>query len=544
MVFKSNFAHNFTFHVSNGAETDSNGTILDISGIGADLSGTTMLKIAPIDNAYSFYTLLDLSGNNITKADCSGFNIIRVANGTILGVGYISNPSSVNAFTCDTSGNLWVGGNAMNVSRSAQNSVIANTESMFMTPYNTPTLPTAFLNVDVSGCNDICRVRNLMMATVVDVSGICHNWASGTDSSLTVDSTVFPRLTGATAAFNVYTSPQAGGGSAPTGVTKADVSGHRLVAFERTGTNGYDVSGFYIVRQNTSNGNSATASDTTGLASGINPGIKYDISLNKIAFEESRNQLYVGTSNAGANSKLLIVPLDISSNVIATHDISYNALFSYAAPTSTTSGAVDGSGFMFVCRNPTSIGARPQIYLDASGESFDILTLSDVSGVNAMTSVMASNGTSNYNYLYLVDASRNTVGATDTRIKTKIAKLSLSSRNSNDGEYVDGSGVTFLFSNDGSELQSQISSAYVKDIQRDTCGNIFICGHQIKTIIDTQVLSDLSRFNTTLEFNGPSTLYAGIRNAFSVDSTLLQAAWSPKSVTEKAKPIIGVRVTF
>jgi hypothetical protein len=83
MVFKSNYAHNYTFYVSNGVTTNSKGTILDISGRGVDLSGTTMLKIAPIDNKDSFYTLLDLSNNIITNVDCSGFNIIRGEYGSI-----------------------------------------------------------------------------------------------------------------------------------------------------------------------------------------------------------------------------------------------------------------------------------------------------------------------------------------------------------------------------------------------------------------------------------------------------------------------------
>ena len=538
MVFKSNAVHNYTFSILDGTFTKSNGSILDISGIGADLSGTQMLKIAPIDNESSFYSLLDLSNNSISLTDCSGFNIIRVANGSILGVGYISNPTSVNAFTSDTSGNLWVGGNAMTVSRSSQNSVIANTESMFMIPYNTPTLPTAFLHVDVSGCNDICPVRNLMMATVVDVSGRCLNFASGTNASLDVDGTTFPRLNDASAAFDVYTSPQAGG--APVEATKADVSGHRLVSFARSGTTGYDVSGFYIVRQNTTTGNGSTASSTTGLVAGSNPGIKYDISLNKIAFETSRNQLYVGTSTTGASSKLLVVPLDASSNVYAGHDISHNALFAYAAPTSTTSGAVDGSGFMFICESPSISNSR--LLLDASGATFDILTLKDISGVNAMTSVMASGGTSNYNYLYLVDASRNTVTNSGANEKAKIAEIKVSARSVNDGYYFDGSGVTFYLNPAGSTFP--LSSTYVRDIKADANGNVFVAGHQIYTITDTTTVDEIARANSILNILGAGNVKAFAGGAFTNDTNLLAAVDPNESTGESAKKITNPSATI
>jgi hypothetical protein len=530
--FKHNGAHNFTFYVSGGITTNSNGTILDISGIGADLSGTQMLKIAPIDNKDSFYTLLDLSNNTIETIDCSGSNIIRVTNGVVLGVGYISNPSSVSSFVCDTSGNLWVGGNAMSVKTNNAGSAVDNAESMFIIPFKTPTQPTAFVHVDVSGCNDICPVRNLMVASVYDVSGRCLNFASGS-SSVTVDSTVFPRLNAATSAFQTYISPRVGG-KAIDDSAYTDVSGHRLVAFARSGTTGYDVSGFYVLRQNTTNGNGVTPSTVTGIADVDAPGIRYDISLNKIAFEKSTNNLYVGTNaNTYATSKLLIVPLDVSSNVITTHDISFNALFAYAEPTSSTAGDVDGSGFMFICPNPSQIGTK--VLLDSSGVTFDTLTVSDVSGVNAMATVMASDGTSNYNYLYLVDASRNTVGATDFNTKLKLALIKLSTRRANDGNYLDGSGISFVFSNSSNDFP--ISSSYIRDIRVDADGNVFLAGHQIYTITDTTTVNEIADALTVIGISGSVNIAALVSGAYTNNIDLLEAADPNLSVSELAKKI-------
>lgn len=537
--FKHNGAHNFTFNVSSGLITNSNGTILDISGIGADLSGTQMVKIAPIDNKNSFYTLLDLSNNSIENVDCSGFNIIRVVNGTVSGVGFISNTSSVSSFVCDTSGNLWVGGNAMTVKDNFYGSSVSNAESMFIIPYTTPTQPTAFSHVDVSGCNDICPVRNLMVASVYDVSGRCQNFASGSSASLTVDSTVFPRLIGATSAFQTYISPRVGG-KAIDDSAYTDVSGHRLVAFARSGTTGYDVNGFYVLRQNTTNGNGVTPSTVTGIADVDAPGIKYDISLNKIAFEKSTNNLYVGTNaNTNATSKLLIVPLDVSSNVITTHDISFNALFAYAEPTSSTAGAIDGSGFMFICPNPTQIGTK--ILLDSSGVTFDTLTVGDVSGVNAMATVMASDGTSNYNYLYLVDASRNTVGAADFNTKLKLALIKLSARSGNDYHYRDGSGMSFVFENTSTGFP--LSTTYIRDIRVDANGNVFLSGHQIYTITNTSTVNEIASALTTLGISGALNLTALVNGAYTTNFDVLEAADPSVSVGESAKKIYTVPST-
>ncbi len=537
--FKYNGVHNFTFTVSDGLITNANGTLLDISGIGADLSGTAILKIAPIDNKSSFYTLLSAKGHTIQNVDCSGYNIIRTANGTIQGVGYIADPTVVTSFITDSSGNLWVGGDNMSVKDNYTGSSVSNTESMFVIPYKTPTQPTAFINVDVSGCNDICPVRNLMVATVTDISGVCLNYASGSTASLTVDGTVFPRLTGATAPFNVYTSPSAGG--VAVAATKADVSGHRLVAFARSGTTGFDVSGFYIVRQNTTDGNGSTASSVTGLsgsASGL--GIKYDISLNKLAFEASRNKLYVGTNKNNANTVPLIVSLDASANVVvADYDISHNALFAYAAPTSSTSTDVDASGFMFVCTNPSSL--RPKIRLDASGTSFDTLNLIDISGVNAMTSVVASDGTNNYNYLFLVDASRNTVNSNDYNNMLKLALIKLSSRNENTYDYKDGSGVQYNISNIGTNFP--LSYVNIRDIRVDANGNVFIAGHHIYTITDATTVTEIAQAIQTIGISGAANMAALVNGAYTNDVDLLEAVDTVLSVTELAKKIYKVPST-
>jgi hypothetical protein len=532
--FKYNGAHNFTFTVSDGLITNSKGIILDISGIGQDLSGTAILKIAPIDNKDSFYSLLSAKGHTIQNVDCSGYNIIRTANGTIKGVGYIDNPTAVNAFVSDTSGNLWVGGNNMTVKDNYYGSSVSNAESMFIVPYITSTQPTGFSHVDVSGCYDICPVRNLMMATVLDVSGICHNWAAS-GASRTVDNTVFPRIGDNTAAFNMYTAPSAGG--VVINETAMDLSGHRLVAFARSGTTGYDVSGFYVVRQNTTNANGSTASSVTGLSgSSSGNGIKFDISLNKIAFEASRNKLYVGTNVNNANSVPLIVPLDTSANVVVgNYDISHNALFAYAAPTSSIAAAADGSGFMFVCTNPSAAGARPIIRLDASGTHFDTLTLLDVSGVNAMASVVAPNGGNNYNHLFLVDASRNTVDVNTYNNMAKLALIKLSSRSDNTNNYYDGSGVQFTISNSGANVP--LSYVNIRDIRVDANGNVFIAGHYIYTITDTTTVNEIAQAIETIGIAGAANLAALISGAYTTDIDLLEAVDPNLSVTELSKKI-------
>jgi hypothetical protein len=499
-----------------------------------------MLKIAPIDNYSSFYTLLSAIGHSIQNIDCSGFNIIRSANGAIKGVGYISNPTAVNAFVCDTSGNLWVGGDSMSVKDNYYGSSVSNAESMFVIPYITTTQPTAFSHADVSGCYDICPVRNLMMATVLDVSGRCHNWAAS-GGSRTVDNTVFPRIGANTAAFNMYTAPSAGGVAIDD--TTMDLSGHRLVAFARSGTTGYDVSGFYVVRQNTTNANGSTASSVTGLSgSSSGNGIRFDISLNKMAFEVSRNKLYVGTNVNNANSVPLIISLDASANVVVgNYDISHNALFAYAAPTSTTANAVDGSGFMFVCTNPSSAGARPIIRLDASGTHFDTLTLHDVSGVNAMATVVASDGTNNYNYLFLVDASRNTVGVNTYNNMLKLALIKLSSRSENTGQYSDGSGVSFLFSNTSRDFP--LSYINIRDIRVDANGNIFLAGHHIYTIADTTTVNEIADALTAINLSGASNIAALVNGAYTNNIDLLEAVDPTLSVTEIAKKIYKLSST-
>lgn len=463
-----------------GVYKNAQGVTLDLSGsfngTGVDLSNTAVIKIAPFDNnKESFYALLDLSRNVVNNVDCSGANIIRVLNGSVLPVGYVANPGKVNAFVCDTSGNLWVGGDSMNVKTNETGSAVSNAESMFIVPRIGTVQPTGFNHADVSGCNDICPVEHLMMASVVDVSGRSLNFAAS-GNTVTVGSVVLPRIGTNTAGFQMTISPGAGG---PALADKdMDLSGHRLVAFRRTGDYGNDVSGFYIVRSNSSAGTAATA--TLGNAAGTtNIGnINYTLALNKIQYDSDRNKLYVIRNTA--DKYPIVLPLDVSA-VAYTSDYTTkaDALIKYASATSSTAGAVDGSGFMVVCTNPSE-SARPVIKLDASGAAFDTLTLTDVSGVVSIDTVVASYDGSNYNYIFLVDASRNVVATRDDskNVKGKLAQIKFSARSENTDTYYDGSGVTFVHGGNSS-FNYDVSGAYIRDLRVDACGNIFLAGHQI-----------------------------------------------------------------
>ena len=139
---------------------------------------------------------------------------------------------------------------------------------------------------------------------------------------------------------------------------------------------------------------------------------------------------------------------------------------------------------MVVCTNPSAAGARPVIKLDASGSGFDTLTLTDVSGVNAMgTATALYNNTNTFNYIYLVDASRNEVGKSQFNTKPKVAEIRLSTRSSNTNNYYDGSGVSFVSnfgnSNFGYSTNGTNGHSYIRDLKIDSCGNIFIGGHHI-----------------------------------------------------------------
>jgi hypothetical protein len=480
-------APNYSFRInSSGNVAQSTGLLFDLSGHGIDNSGT---KVVQFTNSYEnniTYALLDLSRNYVNGFDLSGANLLRIAGTDVSGVGYIHNTSAVNAFTTDSSGNLWVGGVGMQVKTNyGADAYVTEAESMFVVPKTGTVAPTRFINVDVSGCNDIIKVNNTMIASVVDVSGVCRNFASS-GSIVTIDSSiVLPRIASQTAAFSMTHAPRIGGVVIEED-SAMDLSGHRLVAFTRSGTTGTDVSGFYVVRTNTTNTGTDIASATDAnpiTAAGAAPGILFDLSLNKLGYNPDRNQLYVG-ANRGTNSNnaLLIVPLDAPANVYHTDcDLSNNALFAYAPATSTTASSVDGSGFMIIAPNPTVAGTRQKLVLDSSGSVFDTLTLTDVSGINAMTNVQGtdSNGYL-YNYLYLVDASRNSFNISGDNRKAKLAQIKLSARNANDGNYFDGSGVTFmhgLFSTSDSFAPIGISN-----ISSDSTGNVFTCGRNILTI--------------------------------------------------------------
>jgi hypothetical protein len=475
-------APNYSFRInSSGNVAQSTGLLFDLSGHGLDNSGT---KVVQFTNSYEnniAYALLDLSRNYVNGFDLSGANLLRIAGTDVSGVGYIHDTSAVNAFTTDSSGNLWVGGVGMQVKTNySSDAYVTEAESMFVVPKVGTVAPTRFINVDVSGCNDIIKVNNTMIASVIDVSGSCRNFGSG--STVTIDSSiVLPRIESKTTGFAVTHAPRIGG----TVIAAAmDLSGHRLVAFTRSGTTGTDVSGFYVVRSNTNGAGAVSETDAnSGTAAGAAPGILFDLSLNKLGYNPDRNQLYVGTNRgATANSALLIVPLDAPANVYHTDcDLSNNALFAYAPATSTTASSVDGSGFMIIAPNPTVAGTRQKLVLDSSGSVFDTLTLTDVSGINAMTNVQGtdSNGYL-YNYLYLVDASRNQFDISGNNRKAKLAQLKLSASNANDGDYSDASGVTFmhgLFSTSDSFAPIGISN-----ISSDSNGNVFTCGRNILTI--------------------------------------------------------------
>lgn len=473
---------NYVGTIASGTYQNTHGVILDLSGslngAGVDLSNTAIIKIAPFDNNNSsLYALLDLSRNVVNNLDCSGANIIRILDGTVLPVGYISNPGNVNAFVCDTSGNLWVGGNSMAVKTNNYGSDVSNAESMFIIPRIGTVQPTAFNHVDVSGCNDICPVENLMVASVVDVSGRCLNYvSSGNANTLTIGSVVLPRINGNTGAFQMTISPGSGGVALDD--TDMDLSGHRLVAFKRTGDYGNDISGFYVIRSNSS----ASVAASTNLGNVANTSISninYILALNKIAYDSDRNKLYVVRNTD--DTYPIIIPLDVSANTYTSnYQVKTDALLKYAKPTSSTAGAVDGSGFMVVCTNPSAQGEQPVIKLDASGSAFDTLTVTDVSGVVAMDTVVASYNGSNYNYIFLVDASRNVVATQDDskNVKTKMAEIWLSARSENTGNYYDGSGVTFIHGGN-SLFNYDVSGAYIRDLRIDACGNIFIAGHQL-----------------------------------------------------------------
>ncbi len=472
---------NVTGTIATGNFAKSQGVILDVSGIGADLSGTQMLKVAPFNNnANSFYALFDLSNNIINNLDCSGANIIRVADGTVSRVGYIANPTAVNSFICDSSSNLWVGGTNMTVKATNGGSQIPRTEYMFVVPREHVTAqPTAFSQVDVSGCYNIIPVNNLMVASVLDVSGACLNYAAS-GNTVSVDGFTLPRMLGNTAAFRLWFNNDVGG--QPIADKNMDLSGHRLVAFKRDGYYGNDVSGVYVIRPNSNfSGTASTMTLNAASTAGVN--IPSDLLFNKLGFDASRNHLY---ALPGTDDKYpLIVPLDTSANVITTnYTCKSNALISYAQTTGSTAGEVDASGFMVVCTNPSVAGARPVIKLDASGAAFDTLTLYDVSGVNAMgTAAARYNNTNVYNYIYLVDASRNQVGQSQFNTKAKVAEIRLSARSENTGDYVDASGVSFVAAYGNSEFgysnNATNGHSYIKDLKIDSCGNIFMGGHHI-----------------------------------------------------------------
>jgi hypothetical protein len=470
---------NVTGSIDSGVFQKIQGTILDLSGNGADLSGTQILKIAPFNNNKDcFYALFDLSNNTINNLDCSGFNIIRVANGSVSGVGYITNPTAVNSFICDSSSNLWVGGTNMTVKATNGGARIPRTEYMFIVPRENVTVqPTAFSQVDVSGCTDIIPVNNLMVAAVIDVSGACLNYAPS-GSTVSVDGFRFPRILGNTAAFNLWFNTQVGG--QPIANKNMDLSGHRLVAFKRDGLYGNDVSGVYVVRQNSNFAGTAGTADNTNPGF-VGHGIGHATTFNNLGYDSGRKNLYA-LPGTGANP--LVMYLDLSSNVItADYDCQGDALISYAAATS-TEGGVDGSGFMVVCPDPSVPGTVHNLVLDVSGTSFDNLVLHDVSGVNAMgTATALYNNTKIYNYIYLVDASRNQIGQSQFNTKPKLAEIRLSTRSENSGQYIDGSGVTFVsnFGNSafGYSNSSTDGHSYIRDLKIDACGNIFMGGHHI-----------------------------------------------------------------
>jgi hypothetical protein len=475
-------APNYSFNVNSGVATKSIGLTLDLSGHGIDNSGTKVLKYATSYNNAISYALLDLSRNYVNGFDLSGANLLRIAGSDVSGVGYIHNTSAVNAFTTDSSGNLWVGGVGMQVKTNySADANVTGTRSMFVVPKTGTIAPTTFVNVDVSGCNDIVRVNNTMIASVVDVSGVCLNFAAS-GYSRTIDSSItVPVLESKTSAFSVTHAPRIGGKAIEAAM---DLSGHRLVAFTRSGSAGTDVSGFYVVRTNTNGAGAVSATDANpDTAAGAAPGILFDLSLNKLGYASERNQLYVG-ANRGANSNnaLLIVPLDSYDNVYHTDsDISNNALFVYAPATSTTASSADVSGFMVIAPNPTVAGTRQRLILDSSANTVGTITLTDVSGINGMATVQGYNSSGAlYNYVYLVDASRNQFAIAGDNRKAKLAQLSLSARNTNNGNFSDGSGVTFMHSL--FSTSDYFAPNGICDIVSNSNGNIFTCGRHILTI--------------------------------------------------------------
>jgi hypothetical protein len=486
---------NYVGNVLSGNYTNGRGTILDLSGFGVDLSNTQILKVAPFNNNQnSFYALMDLSRNYVNKVDCSGANIIRVSNGTVRPVGYIHNSNNVNAFVCDTSGNLWVGGDSMLVKANEPGSLIANTTSIFTVPLlsNTPQ-PTGLINVDVSGCNDLCPVEDLMMGSVVDLSGVCLNFSN--TSTLTVGNVVFPRIRDNTSAFSMTISPYAGGPNIPSVGLNTDLSGHRLVAFRRSGLTGLDVSGFYVLRSN--QGGSTAVGDVAN-TSYVN--LNGSLSFKNISFDSGRNKLYAVRDVDDKHP--VMIPLDISSNVTTVaYTVKRDAQLKYASPTSTTLGAVDSSGFMVVCTNPSTANTRPVVRLDSSGSNFGTLTLIDVSGVRAMDVAT----TSNLNHILLVDASRNSFNVEDPtkNTKGKIGIISLSSRSSNTNNYTDGSGIRFV-QGGISEFNYDISGAYIRDLKVDSCGNVFMGGHQI--YVQNDLVQESANIQATQQVLPPNTV--------------------------------------
>ena len=474
-------ASNNSFRINSGVAVQSTGLVLDLSGHGIDNSGTKILKVAHSYENSIGYALLDLSRNYVNGVDVSGANLLRIAGSDVSGVGYIHNASGVNAFTTDSSGNLWVGGVGMQVKTNySAGANVTGTRSMFVVPKVGTVAPTSFINVDVSGCNDIVKVNNTMIASVVDVSGVCLNFGSG--ASRTIDNSItVPVLASKTDVFSVTHAPRIGGVAIAAAM---DLSGHRLVAFTRNGTQGTDVSGFFVVRGNI-NGtpNTVSTTDAAPGTAGPAPGIKFDISLNNLGYSSERNQLYVG-ANRGANSNnaLLIVPLDSKDNVYHTDcDISNNALFTYAPATSTTASSADVSGFMVIAPNPTVAGTRQKLILDSSGVIVDTITLTDVSGINGMATVQGYNASGAlYNYVYLVDASRNQFTSAADNRSAKLAQLTLSARNANTGNFSDASGVKFmhnLFS-----TSDYFAPNGILNIVSDSNGNIYTCGRHILTI--------------------------------------------------------------
>ena len=513
--------------MTNGNFTSSNAfSTFDISGNGEDASGTFMYKIAPIGNtANSFYTLISTDNNFINGASCIGYNIIRVENGSATGVGYINNPTSVNAFTCDTSGNLWVGADDddMSVYDEYDEDAIENTSSLFYVK-RTGTIPVAVTNTEITECKDLCPIENFMFATVKDVSGTCHNYAAS-GNNVTVGNIVFPRLLNNNAQFNIYTSPDASGTAINANM---DLSGHRLVAFNKSHN---DISGVYVVRSNSSVGvastnNGATAGDAINIAYLSTP-------LGNMTYDSERNKLHVVSATDGR--RVMGVPLDVSSNVInSAFTVDADAKLLFAPATNTTVGAVDASGFIIVSIDPSEEDRPTIVVADGSGNAIDTLTLLDVSGVSGMATTTAYDASNNYlyNYLFLIDSVRNPISGEYYTYNNlpKLAQIKLTTRSNMQAEYSDGSGVTFVHNYSSTEFTSEYST--IRDIRTDACGNIYTCGRFIYVKIDNKVETDIVVVYDTLNIGG-GAIGACVNGAYTSDQTILDSLDTTRQTTDE-----------